>query len=766
MPPKKENHEQVCKNLRFEVELLKDAYFQLEKVKKAAQKDRRELNSILEAAPVGIGIVGQGRKIIKVNERVLGMLDMVREEVEGKNAQFLYPSKEEYERVGREKYGQIRERGIGSVETKWVKADGTVIDVLLSSAVIDPLDSEKGVTFTAMDISERKQALQRFQKAAEVTADLIYEWHIDSDKLEWFGDIDGVLGYPQGTVPHTIKGWLGLVHPDDAKKLKAAVELHRTSTKPIKEEYRVRHQNGQWLYWTDSGIPIVEGGQPVRWIGACSNVTDQKKAELALKKSEVRYRNLVTNMPDALYVHDLKGKILDVNEGAVRMLGYSQEELLQLTLAKLNTPKFAKLIQPRVKKLLEKGELKFESEHIRKDGSIVPVSVSARLISQDQVGLVQSVVSDISGRKHRDLKLKQLREELQGMFDNIDDGIAIADLNGVVTRVNRRALAMAGGLKEEDLVGKRFYELDIFPPETISKLIPAFQATLSGKKTSPYEIEMNVLVDGQRSVLEVNGAPLMSDGKIAGVVVVFRDIQERKAAERRERELDVLKSRFITTLTHISRTPLNEIRWNLETMLSGEFGQLSNEQKVFIRKALDSESTLLRLIGDMDMALKIERGTLTLEKASVSVPSLAKSVVAAMKQSCDLKGVSCSYIPAEKQPPPINIDPEKIRGVLESLFENALRYTERGGSVKVRVRLMAKKVRVSVEDTGIGIPEAEQQNLFTRFFRASNAQYTHPEGVGLGLYLARAVVEKHRGSISFKSVEGQGSKFWFDLPIK
>lgn len=150
---------------------------------RALQAVATELAGIYRAAPVGIGVVSPERVILRVNERLCAMLGWREEELLGKSARMLYPSEEEYERVGREKYREIEEKGTGSIETKWVREDGRVIDVILSSTFLDPEDPSAGTVFTALDITELKRAREYREKTNRVIL------HLGSDVLENMGII-------------------------------------------------------------------------------------------------------------------------------------------------------------------------------------------------------------------------------------------------------------------------------------------------------------------------------------------------------------------------------------------------------------------------------------------------------------------------------------------------------------------------------------------------------------------------------------------------
>ena len=124
-----------------------------------------------------------------------------------------------------------------------------------------------------------RRAERRIQLAAAASSDLIYEWDLSSDDLLWFGDVDGALGLPEGGLDRTISAWMSRIHPEDNSQLRSAVEAHRTSAEHIKYEYRIGHEDGTWLHWSDRAGPVPdEDGRPRRWIGTCSDVTELRTA--------------------------------------------------------------------------------------------------------------------------------------------------------------------------------------------------------------------------------------------------------------------------------------------------------------------------------------------------------------------------------------------------------------------------------------------------------------------------------------------------------
>jgi len=228
-------------------------------------------------------------------------------------------------------------------------------------------------------------------------------------------------------------------------------------------------------------------------------------------------------------------------------------------------------------------------------------------------------------------------------------------------------------------------------------------------------------------------------------------------------EAEEIKTRFMEIISHQLRTPLTAVRWNIESLLRGEEGALNRKQTEILRITDKNYQNLLVMLSDWIEALEVERGLLRLNPEPLEVAEFLKSIDAEFKSQAHFKDISFRLTLARGLPM-VYADRLKLHYVFSKLLHNAMSYTAEGGRVALRARLDGAMVRFEIEDSGVGIPPEEQANIFKKFFRASNAALMQPNASGVGLFVAKTLVEAHGGTIAFSSVEGRGTVFTFTLP--
>lgn len=256
---------------------------------------------------------------------------------------------------------------------------------------------------------------------------------------------------------------------------------------------------------------------------------------------------------------------------------------------------------------------------------------------------------------------------------------------------------------------------------------------------------------------------LLKEQEQIGKMLIRRDLELTRANEKLQK-LDKQKSEFIGVVAHQLRTPLSGIKWTISMILNKEMKD-EKETESFLKKVYESNDRIIRLVNDMLLADRIESTSEKYEFTSVQLTSLLDEVLSEVMPQISKKRGSVRVENIEKGLPEARADSPKIRAVLQNLLENSAKYIKNEGSIVIRFDVVDKFVQISIKDDGIGIPLEEQSNIFTRFFRGSNAVKVVTDGSGLGLFIARSIVVSHGGKLWFESKDGKGATFYFTLPI-
>lgn len=277
------------------------------------------------------------------------------------------------------------------------------------------------------------------------------------------------------------------------------------------------------------------------------------------------------------------------------------------------------------------------------------------------------------------------------------------------------------------------------------------------------------IVAPARRFLEVASAPVRKAGEYAGRLWLMRDVtHEREITELKIqygglRSADEIKSKFLTVASHQLRTPLNAIRWNLELLLA-EGAALPPETAESLRSIYRSVTTSISIVDDMLLAVDIEQRTLRLERSAVDIAEVVGKVVRDNARSAQMRAQTLSYAEPSPRPAPLFVDAGKMETVFSRLIDNAIKYTPDGGRITVGIRSGKDEVEIEVRDNGIGMPENEHARLFERFYRSKKAIDVNPNASGLGLYIAKFIVDAHDGRIACRTREGEGTVFTVTLP--
>jgi signal transduction histidine kinase len=339
------------------------------------------------------------------------------------------------------------------------------------------------------------------------------------------------------------------------------------------------------------------------------------------------------------------------------------------------------------------------------------------------------------------------------LIDSTLDGICLTDEHGEILISNRplRHLARELGMPQEGTVPERLIAIAdrLAEPDRYRARMQELASTTSEATLDEFELR------GSGRVFRGYTAPVQDpDGGFVGRVWTLREVTA-------DRELDRMRDAFVATVSHELRTPLTSISGFLEMMQEEEQG-LGDSGRRYLEVIRRSTERLHALVEDLLLVAQIEAKRVELELAPVDVVDLATSAVEALRPVAEEKGVSIEVV--GDHPPTVRGDRTRLTQVLDNLVSNAVKFTNKGGSVRVAVVGNGSAVELVVSDTGIGIPAEEQGQLFSRFFRASTATQHAIPGTGLGLAISRALVEQHGGTIAVNSAAGQGTQVTVALP--
>ena len=354
-------------------------------------------------------------------------------------------------------------------------------------------------------------------------------------------------------------------------------------------------------------------------------------------------------------------------------------------------------------------------------------------------------------------------DQLEVILSNVSDGVAVIDKNFNIIAFNQIA-ANISGYQIEETVGQRYNTVikiyrnrrNIINDDLIKKVIK------ENKKKELANVSTLVKKSGEKIVISGRVSPYKNiRGEVDGCVIIFRDLTK-------EREIDILKTEFVSLASHQLRTPLTAIRWFIEELYNEELGSLNANQKDYVRQVMESNTRMIKLVNDLLDVSRLEAARIKIEPKMTDITKLAKEVVNSYVPIA--RANNCQVIINEPKEllPKIKIDPALIREVLSNLVSNGVKYSQnKTGQNKVFILLAKRKtdIMLSVQDSGIGIPKKFQSRIFQKFFRADNVAKIDTGGTGFGLYISKLLVEASGGKIWFKSEEDKGTTFYFTLPL-
>lgn len=344
------------------------------------------------------------------------------------------------------------------------------------------------------------------------------------------------------------------------------------------------------------------------------------------------------------------------------------------------------------------------------------------------------------------------RNKTMAIIENLTDGILLLNSKNEVEIISPLVSDFFRRTKDE-IIGKNIIQL--FGNEELKQME---ELLIDSKRRKVNRVVKKEIAIGKRMDIEITTVFLEEGQEEGGVLIVLHDVTRDKLVER-------MKTEFVSIAAHQLRTPLSAIKWTLRMVLDGDTGELNLEQKDLLEKTYVSNERMISLINDLLNVTRIEEGRFLYKQELVDFESIVSTIIESSQELLKMKQMELIFDKPKEPLPQVSVDKEKMELVVQNLLENAVKYTPEKGTIRISLEKSNTDIVFKIKDTGVGIPESQQERIFTKFFRGDNVIRMETEGSGLGLYTTRNIVDAHKGKIWFDSKEGEGTTFYFTIPI-
>jgi PAS domain S-box-containing protein len=568
-------------------------------------------------------------------------------------------------------------------------------------------------------------------------------------------------------------------------------------------ELKFKRKDGSFI-WVQFSLFQVKNEQdiPVYYESFVSDITANKNTGIRLLRSEARYRSLIENINEVFYITNADGRTVYISPNVFSFSGYSADHFIGKRSFMLTYKEDFKFLFNFYKKKSDDGTIDatVEFRAIKKDGTVYWAEQITRFVRDEKGKILEfrNVVRDITLRKKAEQELEEYRYHLENLvkertkklddlnillnkeidklrkseeinlnhlffletlIDTIPSPVFFTDTSKRYTGCNK-ACELFYGVKKEDLIGGTVFD---FTPAAEARAIDEKDNELLA---NPGEQKYQTVISdhkGEEFIALVHKATFKKvDGSVGGIVGIIIDITEIKKLEmeilntlNKEKELNQLKSGFISSVSHEFRTPLTSIlaAADLLEMYGRQWPELKYNQ--FIGNIQTAVDHLTDITNDLLTISKSDSGKISFNPARINLHELASVIIENAKLTAPLNiTFSFQYISVTDV---FNLDAKLIQQIITNLLSNAVKYSPAGGNIELKIDSRGNLLLIYVSDQGIGIPEEDLKHLFVPFFRSRNS--VNIQGTGLGLSIVKKSAEIHNGTVSVQSKLNEGSCF-------
>lgn len=663
---------------------------------------------------------------------------------------------------------------------------GKIINIKGRKYVIIIVNDLSGQFAAQKEVAESEE---RFKLIFDLAPDAYFLTNLKGQLVGGNRAVEKLTGYSRFDLIGKDLIHAGLLKKKDVSRALEVLRINLAGKPTGPDEFELVCKDGREVMAELSTHPVKIGDEYLV-LSIVRDVTARKNIEKELIIKDETLELMIENIPSLIMFTDPDGKITYVSPQVKKILGYSQDYLIGTGFPKVIHPDDEEKVKNAYLSALRGNEVAdLEYRFYRKDGSVAWLSHVAKPLRENgKFRGVLSFVREITEWKQsnedtlrRNIELEEAQKKLRTNLneakhnkealeilakdlekyklavEGASDHIIITDIDANIVFANRAAENITGFLVRE-MIGKN--PGDLWGGQ-MDKVFFKKMWRIIKKEKKIYRGELkNKRKNGEIYDAELHIAPILDKrGNVIFFVGIERDISKMK-------ELDRMRNEFVSIASHQLRTPLTSIKWFAELLLTAG-NHLHKKDVNYIHNIYESNQKMIRLVNDLLSVSRIETGRkFAADKHRADLSALIKHAVSdekmyamQMKVRIETHGLPKKYIAF--------IDDEQIYQVFQNLLHNAITYSSPdGGRVVVSFEANDDKAIISVRDFGIGIPAKQQGRVFEKFFRGDNVAESGKAGTGLGLYIAKAIVESHGGRIRFESTENKGTTFFIELPQK
>ncbi|MFL5730208.1 MAG: PAS domain S-box protein [Cytophagaceae bacterium] len=728
------------------------------KDKKTIEENRKILRQVIDLLPHQIFLKDSKGKYLLANKALADLYNTSIEQIIGKtDVEFLDPfmadrilaDDREVVEKGKEKF----------IPEEYVKDSNGNIRILQVTKIPFYLEDEKkpGLLGIGIDITERvndKNIIEENRQMLRQIIDLLpHQIYLKDSHSKFLLVNESVASLRNKTMDEIIgKTDFDLFPLEEAKEFRRIEEevIRSGKSRFIPDEYST-NPDGTIRVMNTIKMPFyLANKKEIGLLGINIDITEAKMAEKVIRESELKYKMLLEQASDGIYLSDEEGNILEANPKACEMFGYSMQEFLSLNIRSLVDPASRSempLSQPDLK---DRQSIILERKFIKKDGTPFTVEVSAKLLED---GRHQAIIRDITQRKHLENILKDNERKFRALIENSSDVILILDEK---FRVNYASPSTQRILKfdPEKLQDRLIY--DIVDPQNIDMLSAFLNETIALRGVNHTLESLRIRnATGDYVYGEVVGVNLLEDAVVSGIIINFHDITKRKVTEMELLNTNFELDSFVYKASHDLKAPLRSVMGLIKL---AKLEMKDKTQQMYLDMMNKSVYSLDAFIKDLTLFSRNSR--LEIDSKLIRFPELVDETLnnlMFLENAYKIKINKNIEIKSE-----FYSDITRIGTILNNLISNAFKYHrfENNSYINILIETDADRAKIVVEDNGSGIDPMYIDRIFDMFYRASEISY----GSGLGLYIVKNAVNKLHGTIEVESALNKGARFKVVLP--